>query len=68
MKDGQPTIYWAYRMWWGVLHLSILVLITVGIFTWALTDGQGMRALGAWLGWIEDLRRGLSGLIPYPWG
>lgn len=68
MRDGIPTIYWAFRWAWGVLHLAILGLLLAGFLSWAFTGGNGARTFTAWLHWIEALRYTLSNMLPYPWG
>ncbi len=68
MKDGIPSIYWLFRYGWSVLHLSILGFAAVALIIWAFTDHQGADAIGGWLGWINNLRRTLSNLLPFPWG
>ena len=68
MKDGIPTIYWVFRWGWSILHLAILVILLILFLVWALTNHQGADAFSGWLGWINNLRRTLSSLIPYPWG
>lgn len=67
MKDGIPTAYWVFRYSWSVLHLIILLVLVGALVVWAVTDGQGARALHNWFTWINDVRYSLSDLLPYPW-
>lgn len=67
MREGIPTIYWAFRWGWSVLQLAILAVLLESFIVWAVTDNQGAEAFSSWLGWIEHLRNTLSSLLPYPW-
>jgi hypothetical protein len=67
MRDGLPIVYWAFRLGWSVLHLTILAAALIAFLVWALTDHQGADAVAAWLGWIGRVRAALGNLIPYPW-
>ena len=67
MKDGLPTIYWFFRWGWSALHLFILAALATAFFVWARTDFNLLNALNFWVRWIDDLRRFLGDLIPYPW-
>ncbi len=67
MRQGIPTSYWLFRWAWSALHAAILVALLAAFLIWALTDQQGAKALSGWFNWIEQLRRLLSSLIPYPW-
>ena len=67
MKNGLPTIYWAFRWGWSALHLVILGILLTILLVWAFTDHQGADAIMRWWAWIDRIRYTLSHVLRYPW-
>lgn len=68
MKNGQPLVYWAFRMVWSAIQVALIAAAVAILVIWATTDDQGARTLAEWVRWTDGLHRSLSSLIRYPWG
>jgi len=67
VKKGLPALYWCFRWFWSVAHL-MMVLALLGFFLWwALTDNRAADTFVALMNNLNDIRRALSALVPFPW-
>ena len=60
-------MYWCFRWFWSAAHL-MMVLALLGFFLWwSLTDNRAADTFVALMNNLNDIRRTLSALVPFPW-
>ena len=67
MKQGLPALYWCFRWLWSTLHLMMLLAFLGFFLWWALTDNHAADTFVALMHNLNDIRRTLSSIVPFPW-
>ena len=67
MKDDIPLVYWTFRTAWTVVHLLVILVLALLLFSWAFTDNNAERLIGSSTDALLDLQRRVASAVPYPW-
>ena len=67
MRKGLPALYWYFRWLWSAAHLMMLLAFLGFVIWWSLTDNRAADTFVALMNNLNDIRRTLSALVPFPW-
>jgi hypothetical protein len=68
MKNGIPAAYAAYRTWWSLMHVGLVVLMSLIGAIWFVVNANGPRLISQWWYGAVTIQAVIANAIPFPWG